>query len=195
VTQSLVHNVDRAGWVLRGAEPIKCHGMGGRSTIRGEQVGDVFDHHAVVYEFPEQVPVYAYCRTIPKCFNQYSSVAYGTKGSCSIMDMRISGENTWSYDGPKQRAHFNEHVEMYKALRAGKRINNGDYMARSTLIAIMGQIACYSGKEITWEQISKSDFCFLPKPEDVRADMQPPAKPGSDGTYPVPFTPGVSKLL
>jgi predicted dehydrogenase len=195
VTQSLVHNLDRASWVLKGAEPIKCHGMGGRSTIHGEEVGNVFDHHAAVYEFPDQVRVYAYCRTIPDCFNQYSSIVYGTKGSCSVMGMRITGENAWRYTGPKQRAHFNEHVQLYKALRAGKRINNGDYMARSTLIAIMGQMTCYSGAEITWEQISNSDFCFLPKPEDVRADMAPPVKPGPDGTYPVAFTPGVSKLL
>jgi hypothetical protein len=84
---------------------------------------------------------------------------------------------------------------MYKALRAGKLINNGDYMARSTLIAIMGQIACYSGKEITWEQISNSDFCFLPRPEDVRADMDAPVKPDAEGIYPPAFVPGVSKLL
>lgn len=195
VTQSLVHNLDRASWVLNAAEPLKCHGMGGRSTLRGEQFGNVFDHHAVVYEFPADVRVYANCRTIPDCFNDYSSVVYGTKGSCSVMGLWIKGENPWKYQGPKQRAHFNEHVELYKALRAGKRINNGDYMARSTLIAIMGQISCYSGKEVTWDQISKSDYCFLPRPEDVRADMEPPTRPDAEGVYPPAFAPGVSKLL
>jgi predicted dehydrogenase len=195
VTQSLVHNVDRASWMLKGASPLKCHGMGGRSTIRGEQYGNVFDHHGVVYEFPEGVRVYAFCRTIPGCYNEYSSVAFGTKGSCSLLDMKITGENAWTFSGPKQRAHFNEHVEMYKALRAGKRINNGDYMARSTLIGIMGQISCYSGKEVTWEQVSNSEFCFLPRPEDVRAGMEPPTSPDAAGTYPPAFTPGISKLL
>jgi predicted dehydrogenase len=195
VTQSLVHNLDRASWVLNGAEPIKCHGMGGRSTLRGEQYGNVFDHHAVVYEFPGGVRVYACCRTVPNCYDEYSSIVYGTKGSCSVMEMKITGEDAWAYTGPTQRSHFNEHVQMYKALRAGKLINNGDYMARSTLIAIMGQIACYSGKEITWEQISNSDFCFLPRPEDVRADMDAPVKPDAEGIYPPAFVPGVSKLL
>jgi myo-inositol 2-dehydrogenase/D-chiro-inositol 1-dehydrogenase len=195
VTQSLIHNLDRASWVMKGAEPIKCRGLGGRSTIRGEQYGNVFDHHTVVYEFPEQVRVYAFCRTIPNCANDYSSAVHGTKGSASVMDMRITGENAWTYSGPPQRAHFNEHVEMYKALRAGKRINNGDYMARSTLIAIMGQISCYSGKEVTWAQVLNSDFCFLPKPEDVRADMDAPTKPDAQGVYPPAYTPGVSKLL
>jgi myo-inositol 2-dehydrogenase / D-chiro-inositol 1-dehydrogenase len=195
VTQSLVHNLDRACWLLNGAEPIKCHGIGGRSTIRGEQYGNVFDHHAVVYHFPDGVRVYANCRTIPGCYNEYTSVAFGTKGTCSVMDTKITGENAWKYSGPKHRAHFNEHVELYKALRGGRRINNGDYMARSTLIAIMGQIACYSGQEVTWEQVSGSDFCFLPKPEDVHRNMQPPTTPDAEGVYPPAFTPGVSKLL
>ena len=67
-------------------------------------------------------------------------------------------------------------------------------MARSTLIGIMGQFSCYTGKEVTWEQISKSDFYYPPKPEDCRFDMEPPVKPGPDGRYPV-FVPGVTKLL
>ena len=71
----------------------------------------------------------------------------------------------------------------------------GDYGARSTLITLMGQFSCYSGKQVTWDQISNSAFCHLPKPEDVRAGMDPPVKPGPDGTYPLPYTPGVSKVL
>jgi len=59
----------------------------------------------------------------------------------------------------------------------------------------MGQIACYSGQQVTWEQVSSSDFCFLPRPEDVRRDMDPPTRPDSAGNYPPAFTPGVSKLL
>jgi len=74
-------------------------------------------------------------------------------------------------------------------------VNCGDYMVRSTLITLMGQFSCYSGKEVTWDQIAKSDYVHLPRPEDVRADMEPPVRPGPDGSYPVFFTPGVSKLL
>ena len=66
-------------------------------------------------------------------------------------------------------------------------------MARSTLMAIMGQLTCYSGKEVTWEQVNKSDFVFPPKVEDVRLDMEPPVKPGEKGNYPVPM-PGISEF-
>ncbi len=86
-------------------------------------------------------------------------------------------------------------MTLFRAIRAGEALNNGDYMVASTLTAIMGQIACYSGKEVTWDQVSASDFYYPPRPEEVRPGTEPPVKPGPDGIYPVPFTPGVSRLL
>ena len=196
VPQSLVHNLDRASWALREQPPVKCHGMGGRSTLRGEIYGSVFDHHAVVYQYASGVRLYAFCRTIPECYNEVSSIILGTKGRCDIVKMTIAGETNWVYQKSRDKndAYDIEHEVMFKALRSGSLINNGDYMARSTLIGIMGQISCYTGKEVTWEQINASDFYFAPKPEDVRPDMEPPVKPDKDGIYPV-YTPGVTKLL
>jgi hypothetical protein len=110
------------------------------------------------------------------------------------MRCRIEGETKWKYPGKAPEAHFYEHVKLFEALRAGKVINNGDYMAKSTLMTVMGQISCYTGKEVTWEQINASDFHFPPKPEDCRMDMEPPTKKGADGTYPV-YVPGVTKLI
>jgi len=200
VPQSLVHNLDRASWALRGQVPARCHGMGGRSTLHGEIYGDVFDHHAVVYEFASGVQLYAFSRTIPDCFNKTSSVLLGTKGRAFVSVGRIEGEKAWTYSGPKMYSSLAvnpyqvEHNELFKAIRAGNPINSADYMANSTLMGIMGQISCYTGKEVTWEQLTASDFYFAPKPEDVRADMEPPVKQRGDGTYPV-LIPGVTKLL
>ena len=196
VPQSLVHNLDRASWALREQPPVKCHGMGGRSTLRGEIYGSVFDHHAVVYQYANGVRLYAFCRTIPECYNEVSSVILGTKGRCDIVKMKIEGETNWLYQRSRDKndAYDIEHEVLFSALRSGSLINNGDYMARSTLIGIMGQISCYTGKEVTWEQINASDFYFPPRPEDVRPDMEPPVKPDQDGIYPV-YTPGVTKLL
>jgi hypothetical protein len=168
--------------------------MGGRSTLRGEIYGSVFDHHAVVYEFAGGVRLYAFCRTIPDCYNDSSSLLLGSKGRCDITRMRIEGETNWTYQGRKPDPYDVEHVQLFQAIRSGKIINNGDYMARSTLISIMGQISCYTGEEITWERITASDFHFPPKPEDCRVDMEPPVKPDGEGIYPV-FTPGITRLL
>jgi predicted dehydrogenase len=200
VPQSLVHTLDRASWVLRGQAPIRCHGMGGRSTLRGEIYGSVFDHHAVVYEFPNRVPVYAYCRTIPNCYNETSSVVLGSKGRAEILKGRLEGENKWRYAGPSMYANSPtnpyqiERNERFKAIRAGRPIDSGDFMARGTMIGIMGQIGCYTGKEAAWAQVSASGFYFPLKPEDVRAGREPPVKPDAEGLYPV-YLPGVTKLI
>jgi predicted dehydrogenase len=196
VPQTLIHNLDRSSWALGDAAPLKAWGMGGRSTLHGEIYGNVFDHHAVVYDFPGSVRVYAYCRTIDNCYNENSSFIMGTKGRCDLLKLRIMGETNWQSAGPpsKNNAYDLEHVALFESIRKGKPLNNGDYMVRSTLITQMGQFSCYTGKEVTWEQINASDFYYPPKPEDVREDMEAPVKPGPDGTYPV-FTPGVTKLL
>jgi predicted dehydrogenase len=196
VPQSLVHNLDRSSWALRGQTPLKCHGLGGRSTLHGEIYGNVFDHHSVVYECAKGVRIYAFCRTIPGCYDDFSSVILGTKGRADVMHTRIEGETNWHYGKPRSAdAHQLEHEALFKAIRAGEVINNGDYMVNSTLMGIMGQLSCYSGQEVTWEQVTASDFFYAPAPQEVRAGMQPPVVPGPDGIYPPAFTPGVSKLL
>lgn len=196
VPQTLIHNLDRSRWALGERTPVKAWGMGGRSTLRGEIYGNVFDHHSVVYDFPGGVRVYAFCRTIDNCYNENSSFLIGTKGRCDLLQLRIEGETNWQHPGAKSKAdaYDLEHVALFSAIRSGKPLNNGEYMVPSTLMVIMGQLSCYAGKQITWDEISASDYYFPPRPEDVRADMDPPVKPASDGIYPV-FVPGETKLL
>ena len=194
VPQSLVHNMDRASWALHEQAPLKCHGIGGRASSFSEEHGDVFDHHSVIYQFANSVRVYAFCRTEVRCYNEYSSIILGAKGRCDLMRCVIEGENKWKYEGHAPEPHGHEHVVLFDALRKGEVINNGDYMVRSTLMGVMGQISCYTGAEVTWDQITKSDFHFPIKPEDCRMDMEPPVKKGPDGTYPV-YVPGVTKLI
>ncbi|MHC4098657.1 MAG: Gfo/Idh/MocA family protein [Planctomycetota bacterium] len=193
VPQSLVHNIDRSSWAMGNKAPAKCHGMGGRSSMTEPIYGDVFDHHSVVYEFANGVLIYAFCRTTNGCYNNSSSVVLGSKGKASITGCRIWGETNWRWEGrcnPYQR----EHDVLFKAIRSGEPVNNGDYMFRSTMITVMGQISCYTGKEVTWDQINKSDFYYPPKPEDCRDDMEPPVKAGAHGSYPVP-KPGFTKMI
>ncbi len=199
VPQSLVHNLDRARWAMRDPLPVKCHGMGGRSSMVEPMYGDVFDHHAIVYEFPGGVRLYARCRTTTGCYNESSSILSGTKGKANITATRIWGETNWrwqstSNDPHKVDPYQIEHDRLFAGIRAGKPVNNGDYMAQSTMAGVMGQLSCYTGKEITWEQVNASDFFYPPKPEDCHDGMEPPTKPGADGSYPV-YVPGRTKLL
>lgn len=193
VPQSLVHNLDRASWVLGNQAPLKCHGMGGRSSMTAPIYGNVFDHHAVVYECAHGVRIYAFCRTTTGCYNGTSSLISGTKGKADILSCRITGETNWHWEGSADPYQI-EHDQLFAAIRAGQPLNDGDFMVRSTQIGIMGQLSCYTGLEVTWEEVNQSHFAYPPKPELCHDDMEPPTVPGADGTYPV-YVPGKTRLL
>ena len=193
VPQTLTHNLDRAIWTMKGQTPVKVQGLGGRSAWFGNIFGNVFDHHCAVYEFANGVRLYALCRTQNGCYEDNSSIYLGTKGQCNLAQCRITGKNPWHYQGAGGNPYDLEHAALFSAIRSGSPVNCGDYMVPSTLVAAMGQLACYSGKELTWEQVSKSDFVFTPKVEDVRLDMAPPVKPDEKGNYPVPM-PGITEF-
>ncbi len=193
VPQSLVHNLDRASWVLHNAAPAKCHGLAGRSSMTEPIYGDVFDHHSVVYELESGVRIYALCRTTTGCYNDSSSTVFGSKGKASIMRCQIWGENAWRWKGECDPYQV-EHNTLFKAIRSGDPVNNGDYMARSTMMGVMGQLSCYTGEEITWKRVNNSDFFYPPNPEDCHDGMEPPVTLGANGSYPV-LKPGSTRLL
>jgi myo-inositol 2-dehydrogenase/D-chiro-inositol 1-dehydrogenase len=194
VPQSLIHNVDRSLWAMREQVPVKCHGLAGRSAMFDEIYGNVFDHHSVIYEFAGGAKLYAFCRTTTGCYNEVSSLILGTKGRCNLLACRIEGETKWQHQGPKCNPYQEEHRALFQAIRAGKPINSRDYMVNATLATVMGQLSCYTGKEVTWDQAAKSDFFYPPPSEGCSFDMEPPVKPGPNGQYPV-YVPGQTTLL
>lgn len=194
--QGLVHNLDRDNWLMGERPPVRCHGLGGRSSAPEDWRGTLFDHHAVVYEYPGGVRLRAFCRTQPGCYNETSSTVFGTKGCCDLLRWRIEGETKWQYRqpaGPRLSPYDLEHQAFFKAIRSGKQLNEGQLMVNASLAAIMGQLSCYMGKEVTAEEVLKSPFSLGPRAEDCRPDMEPPVKPDASGIYPVPI-PGQTAL-
>ena len=193
VPQSLIHNVDRSLWAMKEQTPVRCHGLAGRSSMTDEVYGNVFDHHAVVYEFAGGVRLYAFCRTTTGCYNEVSSRILGTAGRADLTRCRIEGKAAWQWRG-RCDPYDEEHRALFQSIRKGEPINSGLHMANATLATVMGQLSCYTGREVTWEKAAKSDFFYPPKPEECRDDMPPPVKPGPDGSYPV-HIPGKTRLL
>ena len=191
ILQSSVHNLDKSLWAMREETPIKAHALGGRSASFGEIYGDVFDHYSVVYEYANGVKIYSFGRAQENCFTGTSDIFIGTKGRCELMKNRITGETNWQYDGPERDGYKVEHEELFKAIRSGTTLVN-DYGANSSMIAILGQMACYSGKQITWDEAFKSDFTFGPTDGDFKTD--PPKKPDANGIYPIAI-PGKTKVI
>jgi predicted dehydrogenase len=181
--QQLIHSLDKASWALGDIPPVKAWGMGGRQVCVEPKYGDQFDHHAIVYEYANGVRVFGYTRDMLGCYNETSDVILGTKGRAMLPNKpRIEGEKPWRYKGPAANMYDVEHQELFDAIRAGKTINNGAYTCLSSMLANLGQMVCYTGQEITWEQAMKSELSFaLPRYD---WDVEPPVKPEPNGQYP-----------
>ena len=194
VVQSLVHNLDRATWAMREQTPVKAHGLGGRSASFGEVYGNIFDHHRWSTSMPTACGCTPSAGRRTAATTSTAAFTWAPRAAAISLAHRIKGENQLEvFRRQASNPYDIEHAALFGAIRSGKPVNAGDYMARSTLVAVMGQLACYSGQELTWEQVSKSNFVFLPQAEDVRLDMEPPVKPDAAGNYPVPM-PGITTL-
>ncbi|MCP5523755.1 MAG: Gfo/Idh/MocA family oxidoreductase [Verrucomicrobiales bacterium] len=180
--QQLIHSLDKASWALGDHPPVKAWGMGGRQTCLGPQYGDQFDHQAVVFEYDAGVRVFGFTRDQPACWNNTSDYLMGTKGRCDLLNRRIEGERPWHYDGPRENMYDVEHRELFDAIRNGRPINNGHYMCLSSALAIMAQMACYSGSVVTYEDAMQSERSFALS--HYAWDVEPPVKPDATGRYP-----------
>jgi len=194
VPQSLVHNMDRMSWVMKEEMPEWCFGLAGRASSFGEEYGDMFDHHTVVYEYKSGARAYAMCRTEIGCYDNAGDIIMGTKGECILDRCQIQGETNWRYEGPDNNPYDDEQKALINAVRNGDPINSGHYMVNSTMVTVMGQIACYTGKPTKWDEVCASDLEYGPSPDSASFDTEPPTLPDATGNYPLPL-PGLTKQL
>jgi predicted dehydrogenase len=174
-----VHSLDKVAWAMKDVPPVRAIGVGGRQTRTGDESGNVYDHFCVVYEYENGVKAFASCRQQDGCANDVSDHVLGTKGTCNVFKHTITGEKKWKFSGEKGNMYQTEHNELFASIRSGNPINNGDYMTRSTMLAIMGRMSAYTGKPITWEQAMNSKENLTPaKYEWGKLAVAPIAMPG-----------------
>ena len=174
------HSVDKMSWWLDDAMPIKAVALGSRLHPSD---GNTFDNGFVVYEYAHGLRGFLGCRSQSGCFSQNADFIIGAEGTCTIGRGRgpaIEGKTNWRYEGALNNKYQTEHDELFASIRAGKPINDGARMAHTTLMAIMGRMAAYTGKEITWEQALNSQQDLMPQEFDwsKTIDKPPLAVPG-----------------
>ncbi|HAN97694.1 MAG TPA: oxidoreductase [Planctomycetaceae bacterium] len=182
IAEQHIHSLDKALWLNGDTPPAKCFGLGGRQVRTEEQWGHIYDHFAVCYEWANGVKAFAYTRQMAGCYNDVDDYVMGTKGSAQILKNEIvNAEGTWRYKGPSPSMYDVEHQRLFAAIRSGTPINNGTYMSYSTLMAIMGREACYTGKSITWDE-AMADQVVLGPTSYEWGDVPTPkvALPGRD---------------
>jgi len=178
-----VHSLDKMAWAMKDEYPVRAYGVGGRQARTAPDFGHIFDHHAVVYEYANGVRCFSMCRQQVGTATDVSDHIFGTLGMCNTMGYSIKGKNAWEYPRSKRRKgdmYQNEHDALFGSIRAGNPINNGDYMSKSTLMAIMGRMATYTGQVITWDMAMNSREDLTPPSYDLKASLPVPpvAVPG-----------------
>jgi predicted dehydrogenase len=180
-----VHFLDVCAWVMQNEYPARAVGMGGRQVRSGTECGHIYDHFSVTYEYENGAKLISNCRQQAGCFNDMSAHVQGTKGRAQIRERRRgmvieNDAGKWTYDKPNNSLYQAEHDELFASIRSGRPINNGTYMANSTLLAIMGRMAAYTGQAITWEMAMNSQEDLTPPAYDwnLPLPVPPVAMPG-----------------
>jgi myo-inositol 2-dehydrogenase/D-chiro-inositol 1-dehydrogenase len=174
------HSADKIAWWLDDEMPISAVGVGGRQ-FPGE--GNTFDHCQVAYEYADGKRTFLGVRCQNGCHEENCDYIIGADGVCTMGRGPvpvITGKNQWKYEGPRPRMHQVEHEDFLASIRAGKPLNDGPRMARTTLMTLMGRMAAYTGQEITWEQALNSQESLVPAEIDwnTRIELTPPPSPG-----------------
>lgn len=148
--------------------------------------GNIYDHHSVTYEYDDGRRIFSNCRQQTGCKNSSTSFAQGAKGRAEVSERRleITTDSTWKHEGKVKNMYEVEHDELFAGIRAGQPLNNGEYMANSTLLAIMGRMATYTGQEVTWDQALNS-----------KEDLTPDKFAWGDAPKVEIAMPGITKLV
>ena len=178
IVEQHVHNLDVMNWAL-GSLPVKVMAMGGRQQRTAPEYGNIYDHFAVEFEYPNGVRVLSMCRQIKGCADRVEERIVGTKGYAFGYG-EIHGTNFWKFDGDETNPYVQEQTDLIASIRAGKPLNEGRRIAESTLCAIMGRMSAYTGRAISWEWAMTSSKLDLtpPKYDFGPLPVEPVAIPG-----------------
>ncbi|MFC0263624.1 Gfo/Idh/MocA family protein [Fontibacter flavus] len=191
IVEMMVHSLDLMSWALGGQLPVKVTGTGGRQARTEPKWGNIYDHFAIEYEYANGIKGMHFSRQQQGSSNTNRAEIVGREGDALIDIGRqthaIRGSNSWDYEGEKNNPYETQHEELFAGIRTGKPINEGELMANSTMLAIIGRMSAYSGQTISWEDAIKSNLTLGPKMEEYDWDL----------VWQVPSVavPGVTKVL
>jgi myo-inositol 2-dehydrogenase / D-chiro-inositol 1-dehydrogenase len=177
LVEQAVHNADKIMWVMKDQPPATCVAVGGRSVPANG--GNIYDHFEANFVYPNGYRVFLANRQSTGCFNGTLDYVMGTEGTLFLGKgkPRIEapdGKIKWQWEGEEYDMYQREHDVLFASIREGKPKNDDLNLATSTLLAIMGRDAAYSGQEITWEQAMNSTVSLLPPSMDMTAKFEAP---------------------
>ncbi len=196
IVEQHIHNIDVINW-FKDAYPVKAQGMGGREVRKGKDFGEIFDHHYVEFHYADGTIMNSQCRHIKGTLSKVDELIVGTKGSIACDAGRITdrkGNTIHQFDRSKENNPYqSEHDELFEAIAKGEyKFADAENGAKSTMTAILGRMATYTGQVVEFDKALNSGLSLQPSRYTWDADM--PSKPDANGLYPC-AVPGVTKYL
>jgi len=197
ILEQHIHNIDVANWFI-GDYPISAQGMGGREVRNGIDHGQIFDHHFVEFSYASGAVISSQCRHQTGTASRVDEVFQGSNGSVvtgkgEMTD--LSGNIKYKYPNKRNEdpnPYQVEHDKLFQSIRNNEVINDVEYGAKSTMTAIMGRMATYTGKKITWDQAINSKEMLVPN--NLTWNSTPPTLPDDNGKYLVAI-PGKTQFI
>jgi predicted dehydrogenase len=196
INEQHIHNIDVINWAKNGY-PVRAQGMGGRQTRTGKEYGEIFDHHFVEFQYADGTILNSQCRHQKGTMAKVDELVMGTKGSikydaAQILDRK--GNVVYAFEKKGEPNPYQvEHDELFEAIAKGEyKFKDAENGAKSTMTAILGRMATYSGQVIEWDKAINSGLSIMPT--TFAWDAKPPITPNADGFYAV-ATPGVTKYF
>jgi len=183
IVEQHVHGLDLMAWAMQDQYPVNCFTLGGRQARTEAKYGHIFDHFAVCYEYAGGERCFSFCRQQNGTDQNTAHSVYGATGTADLRRKTMTGGKIWRYsaarNGQKDIPYQLEHDALFRSIRSGQPINNGEYMVKSTMMAIMGRQAGYTGKTVTWHEAMNSKEDLRPaKYEFGNMPLPPVAIPG-----------------
>jgi myo-inositol 2-dehydrogenase/D-chiro-inositol 1-dehydrogenase len=185
IVEQAVHAIDWINWLMADTPPVKCVAVGGRQTRPdGPEFGNVWDHFSATYEYESGVRAFHTCRHWPDTPFDNTATVMGAEGVLRMMPWNgrhwIEGARPWQGGAKSNDMYQAEHDTLFAAVRRGEAINDGEYLAGSTLMAIMARQAAYTGQDVSWEQAMNLRDDLNPQPWDLdrERDIRPIPVPG-----------------
>jgi myo-inositol 2-dehydrogenase / D-chiro-inositol 1-dehydrogenase len=191
LVEMIVHSLDLMMWAVDDKLPVKATGTGGRQVRVDPKYGNIYDHFAIEFEFANDVRGFSFSRQQPGCSNRNSIEIAGTIGN-AYANMgesahSITGKNKWVYEGEKNNPYQTQHDEFFASIRNAKPMNDGERMANSTMVAILGRMVAYSGQTLSWDDAINSNQTLGPADDEYNWNFKYAGPPIA--------IPGITKVL
>jgi len=161
ICEQHVHNLDVCNWIMQD-HPVRCWGQGARQQL-GDKSGEIWDNFAIEYEYKNGVRLFSYCGQIKRDWSSVSEGVHGTKGTSDPgSNVRPQGGQMWRFREKAIDPYVQEHMDLITAIHTDGNLNEAKQVTDSTLTAIMGREAAYSGAGVEWDDILNCKFAYAP---------------------------------